>query len=59
MDARTVSHPWQEIRRLQREMDHLFSDLAPAGRWPLTGEYPPVNITRNDQGCRSRRCAPA
>jgi HSP20 family protein len=50
MDARTVSHPWQEIRRLQREVDHLFFDLAPAGRWPLTSEYPPVNLTRNDQG---------
>lgn len=50
MDGRAISHPWQEIRRMQREVERLFSDLAPAGRWPLTGEYPPINLTRTDTG---------
>ena len=42
--------PWHEMRRLQREMEHLFADFTPAWRWPLTGEYPPVNLTRGDTG---------
>jgi HSP20 family protein len=38
------------MRRLQREMEHLFGGLTPAWRWPLTGEYPPLNLTRDDEG---------
>ena len=38
------------MRRLQREMEHLFADLTPAWRWPLTGEYPPMNLTRAETG---------
>jgi HSP20 family protein len=41
---------WQEMRRLQREMEQLFGDLTPAWRWPLTGEYPPVNLAREESG---------
>jgi HSP20 family protein len=49
MDTRTIWHPWHEMHRLQREMDQLFGQLAPAWRWPLTtSEYPPVNIVRAD-----------
>jgi HSP20 family protein len=50
MNGQSMSHPWQEMRRLQREMEHLFGDIAPAGRWSLTGEYPPLNLTRDDKG---------
>jgi HSP20 family protein len=50
MDTRLMWHPWHEMRRLQREMEHLFGDLTPAWRWPLTGEYPPLNLTRDDEG---------
>ena len=32
----------------QREMDHLFGGLPAAWRWPLPGEYPPLNIARAD-----------
>ncbi len=49
MHAQSMSHPWQEMRRLQREMEHLFGDLAPAARWSLTGEYPPLNLRRDDE----------
>jgi HSP20 family protein len=42
--------PWQEMRRLQGEMEHLFTELTPSWRWPLTGQYPPINITRSDTG---------
>src|SRR5947207_1572408 len=50
MDARAMWDPWQEMRRLQRDMEHLFADVSPAWRWPLTGEYPPINVTRADAG---------
>jgi HSP20 family protein len=50
MDMRTLTDPWQEMRRLQGEMEHLFTELTPSWRWPLTGQYPPVNITRSDTG---------
>jgi HSP20 family protein len=48
MATRSIWDPWQEMRRLQREMEHLFPDRTPAWPWPLTGEYPPVNIARRD-----------
>ena len=43
--------PWQEIRRTQREVERLFSGLAPAWRWPLTGEVSaPRSGPRNENG---------
>jgi len=50
MNGRATLQPWQEIRRMQREVERLFSGLAPAWRWPLTGEYPPINLTRDENG---------
>lgn len=50
MDTRSMWYPWQEMQRWQREMEHVFGDLAPISRWPLTGGYPPVNLTRGDKG---------
>jgi HSP20 family protein len=50
MERRSMWDPWQEMRRLQREMEHLFTDVTPAWRWPLSGEYPPINVTRRDDG---------
>jgi HSP20 family protein len=50
MDSRLLWQPWPETRRLQQEMEHLFGDLSPAWRWPLTGEYPPLNLTREEKG---------
>jgi HSP20 family protein len=50
METQSIWHPWQEMRRLQREMEHLVGDLSPAWRWPLTGDYPPLNVTRTDTG---------
>ena len=50
MNTRSIWDPWQDMRRLQREMEHLFGDVAPARHWPLTGEYPPLNIVRADGG---------
>jgi HSP20 family protein len=48
MDTRSMWDPWQEMRRLQSSMEHLATDMTPGWRWPLTGQYPPVNITRTD-----------
>ena len=50
MDPRSAGSPWTEMRRLQHQMEHLFSGLSPALRRPLTGEYPPINFTRKDDG---------
>jgi HSP20 family protein len=50
MESRPTPHPFHEMRRLQGEMERLFGDLTPAWRWPLTGEYPPVNLTRREDG---------
>ena len=41
--------PWLEMRRLQREMEHLVTRM-PAWRWPLRGEYPPLNVVRDAKG---------
>jgi HSP20 family protein len=44
-------HPWQEMRRLQSEMEHLLGNLAPVvARVPGAGAYPPLNVTRRDEG---------
>lgn len=37
-----------DFRRLQQQLEWLFTDVSPAWRWPLTGEYPPMNIGLND-----------
>ena len=52
MYPQSQRHPWQEMRRLQTQMEHLFAGLSPALRSPMTmtGEYPPINLTRKDDG---------
>jgi HSP20 family protein len=50
MEPRSQRHPWQEMRRLQHQMEHLYAGLTPALRSSLTGEYPPINFTRKDNG---------
>src|SRR5688500_17826474 len=52
METRATWDPWQEMRRLQRDMERVFADASPGWRWPLSGEYPPVNLTHDDQGIR-------
>jgi HSP20 family protein len=47
MDERSTWDPFRDLRRLQREMEHLFPRPA-ALRWPLTSEYPRVNVTRGE-----------
>lgn len=49
MSAPSTLHPWQEMRRLQHEMEHLFGGLAPAAHGGFADEYPPVNLTRDDK----------
>jgi HSP20 family protein len=41
--------PWQELHRLQREMEALLRPSM-AGRGVFAAEYPPINLTRDDQG---------
>jgi HSP20 family protein len=48
MDPRSAGSPWTEMRRLQHQMEHLFSGLSPSLRRPLTGEYPPITVSRSD-----------
>ena len=49
MNARFMVDPWLEMRRLQREMEHLVTRM-PAWRWPLRGEYPPLTVVRDAKG---------
>jgi HSP20 family protein len=49
MQTRSSWDPWYEMQRLQREMEQLVG-ATPAFRGPLTGEYPPVNVTREADG---------
>jgi HSP20 family protein len=49
MNGRFMWDPWQEMRRLQREMEHLVARV-PALRRPLRGEYPPLNVMRDENG---------
>lgn len=39
--------PFQELSRLQDEMNRLFSDYRATGQ---TGDYPPVNLWAGDEG---------
>ena len=50
MNRTMTWQPWQEMRRLQREMERLFGDGNGIWRSPLGGEYPPINLTRSDEG---------
>jgi HSP20 family protein len=50
MNGQAMWNPWREMQRLQRDMEHVFGEAVPAARWSLTGEYPPVNLTRDDKG---------
>ena len=50
MNGAMTWQPWQEMRRLQREMERLFGDGNAFWRSSLGGEYPPINLTRNDEG---------
>ena len=58
MDTRAMWDPLQDMRRLQRDVERVFGGLSPAWRWPLTGEYPPIDLTRDD-GCGGRRRRPS
>ena len=49
MADRPVWDAWQELRRLQRDLEHLFDRGAPQGA-PVAGDYPPINITRTPDG---------
>ena len=50
MNTMAWTQPWQQMRRMQREMEQLFGNSTTAWRWPLTGEYPPLNLTRDEDG---------
>jgi HSP20 family protein len=49
MTGRFMVDPWHEMQRLQREMEHLVARV-PAWRWPLRGEYPLLNVVRDEKG---------
>jgi HSP20 family protein len=49
MASRPPWDPWNEMRRLQRDLESLF-DRSVGRRPPTADEYPPVNIVREDGG---------
>ena len=46
MAQRPSWDPWHEVRRLQRDFQHLFE----RGNVAATDEYPPINITHTSEG---------
>ena len=46
MNSQSTRLPWQEMRRLQRQMEQLIGGLSPALGWPPAANDPPINITR-------------
>ena len=49
MATRSPWDPWNEMRRLQRDLETLF-DRSLGRSAPEPGEYPPVNLTRTEHG---------
>jgi HSP20 family protein len=47
MAYRASWDPWQEVRRLQRDLEQLFE--RGTGSTP-TGDYPPINMTHSPDG---------
>lgn len=43
--------PWQELRRIQSDMQRLFEDRT-AGRTPLSGEFPRLNLWTGEHGLK-------
>ena len=58
MERRSTWDPWQDMRRLQREMQSLFGEMMPGGRWLLAGDYPPLNLARDDDGITLQALCP-
>jgi HSP20 family protein len=63
----TVWDPFRsnELHRLRREMDHLFSGVAPHRGWPLgflpgagARQYPRVNLVETAEGFLAEALAP-
>ena len=50
MNGRSTWDPWQDMGRLQRDMQSLFGEMMPGGRWLLAGDYPPINLARDEDG---------
>ena len=42
-------NPWQEMRRLQSEMENLLGNVTPTARDAGAGFTPAVNVTRRDE----------
>jgi HSP20 family molecular chaperone IbpA len=49
MATRSPWDPWNDLRRLQRDLETIF-DRGLGRRVPAAGEYPPVNTTRSESG---------
>ena len=45
INSPSTRRSWQEMRRLQRQMEQLIGGLSPMLGWPLTAKDPPINIT--------------
>jgi HSP20 family protein len=49
MADQPVWDPWRELRRLQRDVEHLFDRGSPRST-TVAGDDPPINITRTPDG---------
>jgi HSP20 family protein len=47
---RGLANPWQEIDRMQREMDRLFSSFYSTPRYQTAASFPAMNVWTNQDG---------
>lgn len=47
---RSLANPWQEIDRMQREMDRLFSSFYSTPRFQTASSFPAMNVWTNQDG---------
>lgn len=47
---RSSANPWQEIDRMQREMDRLFSSFYSTPRYQAAPSFPAINVWTNQEG---------
>ena len=43
-------NPWHEIEQLQREMNRIFSNVAPRSNRQVAPGYPAINVWANEDG---------
>jgi HSP20 family protein len=46
----SLANPWQEVERMQREMDRLFCNFYATSRFQTAPSFPAINVWTNQEG---------